>query len=84
MADLERLQELCTMVKETSLCGLGQSAPNPVLSTIRYFHGRIRRAHQESSLPSRRLHVYDQAPVTDWIIGSRPSTNVMPKEEDVA
>jgi bidirectional [NiFe] hydrogenase diaphorase subunit len=36
-ADLEQLQELCTMVKETSLCGLGQSAPNPVLSTIRYF-----------------------------------------------
>jgi bidirectional [NiFe] hydrogenase diaphorase subunit len=37
MADLDQLQELCTMVKETSLCGLGQSAPNPVLSTIRYF-----------------------------------------------
>jgi bidirectional [NiFe] hydrogenase diaphorase subunit len=37
MADLSRLEELCTMVKETSLCGLGQSAPNPVLSTIRYF-----------------------------------------------
>ncbi len=28
---------LCTMVKQTSLCGLGQSAPNPVLSTLRYF-----------------------------------------------
>jgi bidirectional [NiFe] hydrogenase diaphorase subunit len=37
MADLSSLEELCTMVKETSLCGLGQSAPNPVLSTIRYF-----------------------------------------------
>lgn len=37
LADLDQLQELCTMVKETSLCGLGQSAPNPVLSTIRYF-----------------------------------------------
>jgi bidirectional [NiFe] hydrogenase diaphorase subunit len=36
-ADLEQLQDLCTMVKETSLCGLGQSAPNPVLSTMRYF-----------------------------------------------
>jgi bidirectional [NiFe] hydrogenase diaphorase subunit len=36
-ADLDTLQDLCTMVKETSLCGLGQSAPNPVLSTIRYF-----------------------------------------------
>jgi bidirectional [NiFe] hydrogenase diaphorase subunit len=35
--DLERLKELCRLVKETSLCGLGQSAPNPVLSTLRYF-----------------------------------------------
>ena len=36
-ADLERLEELCGMVRATSLCGLGQTAPNPVLSTLRYF-----------------------------------------------
>lgn len=36
-ADLVKLEELCDMVKYTSLCGLGQSAPNPVLSTLRYF-----------------------------------------------
>jgi bidirectional [NiFe] hydrogenase diaphorase subunit len=35
--DLALLEELCIMVKETSLCGLGQSAPNPVLSTLRFF-----------------------------------------------
>ena len=35
--DLPLLEELCMMVKETSLCGLGQSAPNPVLSTLRFF-----------------------------------------------
>ena len=35
--DFALLQELCVMVTETSLCGLGQSAPNPVLSTIRFF-----------------------------------------------
>lgn len=35
--DLTLLQELCDTVKYTSLCGLGQGAPNPVLSTIRYF-----------------------------------------------
>ncbi len=38
LADLELLQELCETVKYTSLCGLGQAAPNPVLSTLRYFH----------------------------------------------
>ena len=35
--DLQLLKDLCDMVKQTSLCGLGQSAPNPVLSTLRYF-----------------------------------------------
>ena len=35
--DLEALEELCDMVQNTSLCGLGQTAPNPVISTLRYF-----------------------------------------------
>jgi bidirectional [NiFe] hydrogenase diaphorase subunit len=35
--DVTILEELCDLVKNTSLCGLGQSAPNPVLSTLRYF-----------------------------------------------
>lgn len=35
--DLALLEELCEMVKACSLCGLGQSAPNPILSTLRYF-----------------------------------------------
>ncbi len=35
--DLKMLEELCDLVKHTSLCGLGQSAPNPVLSTLKYF-----------------------------------------------
>ncbi len=34
---IEFLEKLCDMVKQTSLCGLGQTAPNPVLSTLRYF-----------------------------------------------
>lgn len=36
-ADLAQLEALCEMVGRTSLCGLGQAAPNPVLSTLRYF-----------------------------------------------
>ncbi|MDR2151728.1 MAG: NAD(P)H-dependent oxidoreductase subunit E [Helicobacteraceae bacterium] len=35
--DLDLLEDLCHMIKETSLCGLGQTAPNPVLSTLKYF-----------------------------------------------
>ncbi|MBD2422862.1 NADH-ubiquinone oxidoreductase-F iron-sulfur binding region domain-containing protein [Cyanobium sp. FACHB-13342] len=44
-ADLAQLEQLCGMVKATSLCGLGQSAPNPVLSTLRFF-----RAEYEAAL----------------------------------
>ncbi len=35
--DLRHLEQLCATVRDTSLCGLGQSAPNPVLSTLQYF-----------------------------------------------
>jgi len=37
LADLDKMEELCNYIKENSLCGLGQTAPNPVLSTLRYF-----------------------------------------------
>ena len=37
MEDLDKLEELCYYIKANSLCGLGQTAPNPVLSTLRYF-----------------------------------------------
>jgi bidirectional [NiFe] hydrogenase diaphorase subunit len=37
MDDLSLLEDLCVTVKETSLCGLGMTAPNPVLSTLKYF-----------------------------------------------
>ena len=37
MEDLDKLEELCNYVKANSLCGLGQTAPNPVLSTLKYF-----------------------------------------------
>jgi bidirectional [NiFe] hydrogenase diaphorase subunit len=35
--DMVKMEKLCNLVKRTSLCGLGQSAPNPVLSTLKYF-----------------------------------------------
>jgi NADP-reducing hydrogenase subunit HndC len=37
LADLEKIEELCYYIKDNALCGLGQTAPNPVLSTMRYF-----------------------------------------------
>ncbi|KLU67324.1 NADP-reducing hydrogenase subunit HndC [Desulfosporosinus acididurans] len=37
LEDLENLEKLCNIIKDTALCGLGQSAPNPILSTLKYF-----------------------------------------------
>lgn len=37
LEDLDKLEELCYYIKDNSLCGLGQTAPNPVLSTLNYF-----------------------------------------------
>jgi len=45
--DLKKLEELCDMVKSTSLCGLGQTAPNPVLSTLRFFRNEYTELLQE-------------------------------------
>ena len=37
LEDIDKMEELCYYIKENSLCGLGQTAPNPVLSTLKYF-----------------------------------------------
>ncbi len=37
LEDLDKMEQLCYYIKANSLCGLGQTAPNPVLSTLRYF-----------------------------------------------
>ncbi|NES69536.1 MAG: NADH-quinone oxidoreductase subunit L, partial [Okeania sp. SIO2D1] len=50
--DLERLEELSYVVKDTSLCGLGMTAPNPVLSTLRYFKQEYLDLLQESEFSS--------------------------------
>ena len=37
LEDLDKLEELCHYIKDNSLCGLGQTAPNPVLATLKFF-----------------------------------------------
>jgi bidirectional [NiFe] hydrogenase diaphorase subunit len=50
--DMQILEELCTLVRETSLCGLGQSAPNPLLSTLRYFRDEYDAHIKERRCPA--------------------------------
>jgi NADH:ubiquinone oxidoreductase subunit F (NADH-binding) len=46
--DLALLEELARTVSETSLCGLGQSAPNPIKSTLRYYRSEYEAALRKS------------------------------------
>lgn len=50
--DLELLEELSDLVKSTSLCGLGQTAPNPVLSTMKYFMQEYKAHVEQHTCPS--------------------------------
>jgi NADP-reducing hydrogenase subunit HndC len=50
--DIETLEELGHSIKETALCGLGQTAPNPVLSTIRFFRDEYEAHIKEKRCPA--------------------------------
>jgi len=51
--DIERLEELANTVKQGSLCGLGQTAPNPVLTTLRYFRSEYEAHIHAKNCPAR-------------------------------
>jgi NADH-quinone oxidoreductase subunit F len=52
--DLDELERLGTIIKDTSLCGLGQTAPNPVLSTLRYYRHEYEAHVKEKKCPALR------------------------------
>ena len=50
--DLERLERLCEEIKEGSLCNLGKTAPNPVITTLRYFRDEYEAHIREKRCPA--------------------------------
>ncbi len=52
MEDLDKMEKLCYYVKNNSLCGLGQTAPNPILSTLRYFRDEYIAHIQDKKCPA--------------------------------
>lgn len=66
MEDLDKMEKLCYYIKNNSLCGLGQTAPNPVLSTLRYFKNEYIAHVQDKKCPARRMsgssHIQDHRP----------------------
>ena len=52
MADLDKMEKLCYYIKENALCGLGQTAPNPVLSTLKYFREEYEAHVRDKKCPA--------------------------------
>ncbi len=66
--DLEELERLAGMIKKGSLCGLGKTAPNPVLSTLKYFRAEY-EAHLEKRCPAGKCKELIHYRVTEKCIG---------------
>lgn len=60
--DLQTLEELCRLVQETSLCGLGMTAPNPVLNTLHYFRDEYLAHIRDNHCPAGVCRL-DQIPL---------------------
>lgn len=79
MSDLDLLEELAEQVRQNSLCGLGQSAPNPVLTTLRYFRDEYITHIKDKRCPARkcqdllRYHI-----VADKCVGCTACARVCP------
>ncbi len=67
--DLEKLEHLSTVIKDTSLCGLGQTSPNPVLSTMKYFYDEYKSHVVDKICPAGVCTDLMKFVITDRCIG---------------
>ncbi|MGD1001321.1 MAG: NAD(P)H-dependent oxidoreductase subunit E [Candidatus Brocadiia bacterium] len=63
--DIERLEELSEQIRRTSLCGLGQTAPNPVRTTLKYFRDEYEAHLHEKRCPAKRCRALIRYTITD-------------------
>ncbi|NLF30185.1 MAG: 4Fe-4S binding protein [Planctomycetes bacterium] len=75
--DLETLEDLAGRIRTTSLCGLGQTAPNPVLTTLKYFRDEY-EAHLDGRCPAGKCAALVRYTVTDECIGCTRCAAVCP------
>lgn len=78
MEDLDKLEELCHYVKEDSLCGLGQTSPNPVLSTLRYFRDEYVEHIKEHKCRAGVCKKLTHYHITDKCIGCSACSKACP------
>ena len=68
VGDIEKLQELGSLIRKASICGLGKTAPNPVLSTIEHFRDEY-EAHIGGTCPAGKCRSLIRYSITDDCIG---------------
>ncbi|BEP28466.1 NADH-quinone oxidoreductase subunit NuoF [Helicovermis profundi] len=78
LEDLDRLESLAKTIKSASLCGLGQTAPNPVLSTLKYFRHEYEAHVIDKKCPSGVCKDLLSIVITDKCIGCTACTKVCP------
>lgn len=78
MEDLDKLEDLCHYVKEDSLCGLGQTSPNPVLSTLRYFRDEYVEHIKEHKCRAGVCKKLTHYHITDKCIGCSACSRACP------
>ncbi|MFP4456760.1 MAG: NADH-ubiquinone oxidoreductase-F iron-sulfur binding region domain-containing protein [Clostridia bacterium] len=78
MEDLNRLERLGNTIKKSSLCGLGQTAPNPVLSTLRYFYDEYEAHIKNKECPAGVCKALTKYFITNECIGCTKCAHVCP------
>ena len=72
-SDIATLEKLCSQITETSLCGLGQGAPNPVVSTLKHFRDEYEAHIQEKRCPAKvcqaLIQLRSRAGCLHWLHG---------------
>ncbi|MEG1000982.1 MAG: NADH-quinone oxidoreductase subunit NuoF [Cellulosilyticaceae bacterium] len=78
MEDIDKLKELSQVIKDTALCGLGQTAPNPILSTLDAFYDEYVAHIKDKKCPAGQCSALLQYVITDKCIGCTACSRVCP------
>ncbi|MBN2790065.1 MAG: NADH-quinone oxidoreductase subunit NuoF [Candidatus Delongbacteria bacterium] len=76
--DIEKLEELAAQIKDSSLCGLGQTAPNPVLTTLKYFRHEYEAHIYDKKCPAKACKPLLTFGINDQCIGCTACARVCP------